>query len=129
MHSKMKTLQLSTEYPSLSTLEREDRHFFKNLLKGSAHVRYASGLHVMPVSLNAKVMCYGFAVEHHQIIRSQATGQYYLVFWPLLRSWQHHSYMVLESKTQEGYICLKRRQDLVAHHLFPGSNTMMMVFD
>ena len=79
----MKTLTLSKEYKRISHLAKEDRHLFTKLLKGGKHERFLRDLLIAPIHIRSIITCVGFAIEHHQLFRSEASGEWYLVFWPL----------------------------------------------
>lgn len=117
----MKTLKLFKEYNRLSVVSVQDRHLFRKLLKGENNKRLSRELLIMPVNLESDLICHGFAIEHHQLFISEATDQFYLVFWPLNLedSLTYHCpfsvYSFTDNPHQQDYVCLARHKNINAH--------------
>lgn len=128
----MKTLPLSRQYRHMSRLAKEDQHLFRKLLKGETkrirqNIRFLDDLFIIPVSLGSELTCCGFAIEHHQLFRSQLDGKYYLVFFPLIyrrppftTRCHYYYYILAKAHHQDDYYCLLRHNELNTYRLGRG---------
>jgi len=130
----MKTLPLTCEYPRMMRLSKKDAELFRKLLKkpardkkNSQKVKTIDDLFIMPVTLGCELTCCGFYIENYKLFRSQKTGKYYLVFYPVkyrrppfTKKYQYFHYIIAKSHNQDNYYYLMRHNVFDTYELAEG---------
>ena len=130
----MKTLPLTCEYSRMMRPSKKDAELFRKLLKKPARdkknirkVKTIDDLFIMPVTLGCELTCCGFYIENHRLFRSQKTGKYYLVFYPIkykrppyTNTTQYFHYILAKATHQDNYYCLMKHNVFDTYQLGVG---------
>ena len=130
----MKTLPLACEYPRMMRPSKKDAELFRKLLrkperdkKDNRKVKTIDDLFIMPVNLGCELTCCGFYIENYRLFRSQKTGKYYLVFYPVkykrppfTKKYHYFHYIIAKSSHQDDYYYLMRHNVFDTYELAEG---------